>query len=266
MNRTLSSFLIPATASFLSGCNAGQPDVFERLSSGNAQIVDMTHALSADMPFWPNPNGNPFRHDTLRAHPDGAPMMAAYATPEHHGTHLDAPIHGGPGQASVDQLTASELFGPAVVIDVREHVAANPDYQLSAEDLRAWEAAHGAIPNGAIVLLRSGWDDRWTTSARYQNVDARGVMHFPGFSEDAARYLMNERRINGIGTDTPSVDHGPSRDFPVHGIVNGGGKYHLENVANVGRLPATGAFLIVAPIKIAGGSGGQVRIFGVLPE
>ena len=113
--------------------------------------------------------------------------------------------------------------------------------------------------------MRSGWSEKYGDADAYRNQDDDGRMHFPGFSEEAARFLIDERDIRGIGVDTLSVDPAGAESYPVHGIVNGAGKYHLENVAEVHRLPATGAFLIVAPIKIAGGSGGQVRIFAVVP-
>ncbi len=250
------------------GCGSEPPapaSALDRLDAGEATVVDMTYALSAEMPFWPRPGGNPFEHDTLSAHPDGAPSMAAFYTPEHHGTHLDAPVHGGQGLASVDRLTPEDLFGPAVVIDVSAAVRTDPDYAATMEDVSGWEARHGPVPGGSVVLLRTGWGDRWPDQSRYMEVDEAGQLHFPGFSPAAARFLVDERSVLGIGVDTPSVDPGAADGFPVHGIANGGGLYHLENVANLDRLPELGAYLIVAPIKIAGGSGGPVRIFGVLP-
>ena len=228
-------------------------------------IVDLTHAVSADAPFWPGPASSPFVHDTLSAHDDGAPSMAAYAVPEHFGTHFDAPVHGGMGLASVDRVPATELFGPAVVIDVSARAAADPDYAVSRADIEAWEADHGPIQPGAIVLMRSGWAQRWTEGDAYYNRGEDGRLHFPGFSSDAADFLVSERDIAGIGADTGSVDTGNAAGLPVHGIVNGSGRFHLENLADLGALPESGAYLIVAPIKIEGGSGGQVRVFAVIP-
>ncbi len=249
----------------LGACAGDQGDRLEELFSGNLEVLDLTHSLTASNTYWPNPNGNPFEHDTLSAHESGAPSMAAYSTPEHHGTHIDAPIHSAVGQPSVDRLTAGDLFGPATVIDVSEESAADADYLLSKEDLQEWEEAYGRLPAGTVVLMYTGWSRKWSDAEAYRNLDDEGRLHFPGFSEEAARFLVDERDIRGIGIDNMSVDRGLSRDFPVHRIVNGSGKYHLENVANVHLLPATGGYLIVAPIKIEGGSGGQVRIFAVLP-
>ena len=190
--------------------------------------------------------------------------MAAYAVPEHFGTHFDAPVHGGMGLPSVDLVPTSELFGPAVVIDVQDQARANEDYAVTADDVLAWEAEHGPIPAGSIVLMRSGWAERWTQGGAYYNRDDEGTLHFPGFGPDAARLLVEERDIAGIGVDTGSVDPGGTRGFPTHGIVNGSGRFHLENLADLSQLPESGAYLIVAPIKIEGGSGGQVRVFAVV--
>ena len=124
---------------------------------------------------------------------------------------------------------------------------------------------HGPLPQGAIILASTGWGKRWNDYTRYKNADERGNLHFPGYAFEAAEFLIRERKIRGLGIDTLSVDHGPSEDFKVHVISHGAGKYHLENVANLDKLPPKGAYLIVAPIKIEGGSGGQARIFAMIP-
>lgn len=142
---------------------------------------------------------------------------------------------------------------------------ADADYELTTEDVLEWEKAHGQLPEGAIVIMSTGWSRKYDDVVAYNNEDAEDRKHVPGFSEDVAKFLVTKRSIRGIGIDTLSVDPAGSTSYPVHGIVNGAGKYHLENVAELHRLPATGAFLIVAPIKIAGGSGGQVRIFALVP-
>lgn len=264
-------YVIPVVVVLLfvvSGCTQAeseQPDRFEQLFSGGLTVIDLTHALNTTGPYWPNDSGNPFKYDTLIAQPSGAPLMGAYSTPEHHGTHLDAPIHGGDHQPSVDDLTAADLFGPAAVIDVSAQSAADPDYLLTVDDVLVWEAQHGELPEGVIVLMYTGWSKKWPVGEAYANQDAEGRLHFPGFSPEVAQFLIDERDIRGIGIDNMSVDYGLSSDFAAHNIVNGNGKYHLENVANLHLLPPTGAYLIVAPIKIEGGSGGQVRIFAVIP-
>jgi kynurenine formamidase len=185
---------------------------------------------------------------------------------EHTGTHLDAPNHFVAGQVSVDKIPLKQLFGPAVVLDVRQKAASNADYQLSPSDIADFERAHGRIPDHAIVFMYSGWDERWNDYEKYKNADAKKVMHFPGFSGEAVKLLVEERNISGIGIDTLSVDYGMSTDFMVHHIAHGKGKFHLENVANLGSIPAVGAFVIVAPIKVEHGTGGPARIFALVKK
>jgi kynurenine formamidase len=183
---------------------------------------------------------------------------------EHYGTHLDAPIHFPPGKTPVDQIPPRQFFGMAVVFDVRLEGAADADYVLPAARIDEWEERHGQIPEGAIALLRTGWASRWPDAKTYRNQDKAGRMHFPGFSVEAVERLI-ERKVSGIGSDTISVDCGASEDFPVHHLALGAGLYHLENLADLSELPEKGAFLIVAPIKLEGGSGGPVRVFALLP-
>jgi kynurenine formamidase len=173
----------------------------EQLFAGEVEVLDLTHALSAGGSFWSSWNSNPFTHDTLAAHPDGSPSMAAYSTPEHNGTHLDAPVHFAAGGRSVDQLTSDDLWGPAVVIDISNRAGANPDALLNVEDIEAWEVEHGPMPDRAIVLLNTGWATKWNDLEAYQNRDADGQMHFPGYSDVAARFLVEQRNIRGIGID-----------------------------------------------------------------
>ncbi len=266
-----SSRLVLALLLGVAACSQPSPEAtssvqspLEALLQGRVEMVDLTHALSSEAPFWPSPGGNPFEHTILAAHDSGRAAMAAYATPEHFGTHLDAPTHSRDGQPTVDELTAAQLFGPAVVIDVGEAVVSNADYALTLQDVLDWEQRHGEIPPGAVVLMATGWASRWPDQAAYANQDAEGAMHFPGFGAEAAAFLVRDRAIRGIGVDTFSVDPATG-GFAVHGIVNGAGGYHLESLASLQGLPPTGAFLIVAPIKIAGGSGGQVRVFALVP-
>ncbi|MCH7825432.1 MAG: cyclase family protein [Acidobacteria bacterium] len=242
--------------------SAAAPTIKE-MFAGGVEIIDLTHSLSPSAVAWGATS--PFEYEAIRTQPSGAVSMGAYSTPEHHGTHLDAPIHGGDNLPTVDELTPNDLFGPAAVIDVSAQSAADPDYAVTRQDILDWEERNGELPVGAIVLMYSGWSEKYDDADAYRNPDDDGRMHFPGFSEAAARFLIEERNIRGIGVDTLSVDPGAARGFAAHGVVNGNGKFHLENVANVHLLPQAGAYLIVAPIKIEGGSGGQVRIFAVIP-
>jgi kynurenine formamidase len=168
----------------------------------------------------------------------------------------------------LDQIPVSHLTGPAVVIDVRPQCEANSDYELTVQDLLAWESQRGRIPDGAIVLMLSGWGSRWPNAQRYLGTetpnDAR-TFHFPGFSREAAEFLVSQRAVRGAGIDTASIDPGRSRDFLAHRAFNGADVYALENVAALDQLPPQGATLYALPMKIKGGTGGPVRIIAQLP-
>lgn len=233
------------------------------------KIVDLTHALDESTIAWPTTR--PFHREQTAWGVTSAGYWYAsgdVVTSEHAGTHIDAPIHFAQGQTSVDDIALDRLIGPAVVVDVRVACAQQSDYRLTVEDLRSWELQYGRIPDGAIVLMHTGWDRFWPDANKYLGsatpLDTT-TLHFPGFSLEAAEFLVRERRVDGIGIDTASIDHGQSREFTVHQAINGAGKYGLENIAYLDRLPASGATLIALPMKIKGGSGGPVRIVAILP-
>lgn len=237
----------------------------EQLSNGQARFVDLGHSLNAQNAYWPGDDYVPFQLKTIATIEKDGVLSKLMTLPEHLGTHLDAPNHFVEGQPSVDRLTPEQLNGPGVVIDVEPAVEADPDFLLSAEYIRTWESEHGAIPDGAIVFLHTGWGKYWSNYTRYKNADVRGKLHFPGFSKEAAEYLVEKRKVRGIGIDTLSIDRGISTEFEVHKVVNGAGRYGLENVAELDRLPARGFHVIVAPMKIENGSGGPARITAILP-
>lgn len=161
-------------------------------------------------------------------------------------------------------------MGPAVVIDVSEAAAADADHQISVEDLESWEAEHGAIPDDAIVLFHTGFGAFWPDRERYMGTDERGAdavadLHFPGLHPDAARWLLENRDVDAVGIDTPSIDHGQSQLFEAHRILAGENLPAFENVANLDQLPVTGSVVVALPMKIEGGSGGPLRIVAFLP-
>jgi kynurenine formamidase len=233
------------------------------------KLIDLTYPFDSTTLYW-SPEES-FRVEIVaRGRSEAGYWYASnrICASEHGGTHLDAPIHFGEGRWSSEQIPIDRLVGPACVIDVRAACAKDPDYRLTAEDLRAWERLNGRIPNGAIVLMRSGWGARWPDRKRYFGAGRAGdteSYHFPGFSREAAEFLTRERRIDAVGLDTPSLDHGPSRDFIAHQTFAAANIPGLENVASLERLPATGATLIALPIKIGGGTGGPARIVAFLP-
>jgi kynurenine formamidase len=245
---------------------AGNASAFQELakiSSGQTQVVDMTYAISDKLPTWPG-DEHAFEAKTVATPQKDGYFARSFWMLEHFGTHMDAPAHFPPGKEFLDQIPVAHFFGPAVVIDVRQESAKDSDYRLTPARVEQWESAHGKIPAGAIALLRTGWASRWPNQARYRNTDAKGVMHFPGYSVESAKLLMS-RGVVGLGIDTLSIDYGPSKNFEVHHVDLPAGLFNLENVANLDRLPESGAFLIAAPIKLEGGSGGPVHIFGILP-
>jgi len=179
-------------------------------------------------------------------------------------TRIDAPAHFSRSLWTVDQIPTERLLAPLVVLDVRANTANHPDYQILVDDIAKWEQVHNQIPLGSVVIARTGWDSRWKSLKDYRNADPKGTMHFPGFSPDAAKFLVEGRNALGLGIDTMSVDHGPSKDFPVHQYTLAHSVYQLENVANLDRAPATGGTVIVAPAKLENGSGGPVRILALV--
>jgi kynurenine formamidase len=236
----------------------------EQLCSGELRIVDLTYVLNDTSPYWPGENYEPFTLKTIATIEKNGVLSKAFYCPEHLGTHLDAPNHFEKNQPAVHEIKAENLFAPGVVIDIAAAAEANADYRLTVADVTDWEKKNGAIPSGAVVLLHTGWGRHWTNYPRYKNQDATGKMHFPGYSAEAARLLVDERKVKGLGIDTLSIDYGLSRDFIVHHIVNGAGRYGLENLAHLDTLPPRGFYLTVAPIKIESGSGGPARVFAVL--
>jgi kynurenine formamidase len=234
-----------------------------------SKLVDLSYSFGSETIYWPTAKGF-----TLEVVAQG-PTKAGYwyeannlCTAEHGGTHMDAPAHFAEGKATAEMVPLGAGIGPLVRIDVRAFADADPDYRLRVSDVTTWEAEHGRIPEGAIVVMYSGWGSRWPDRKRYLGTDVPGDtanLHFPGFSQEAAEFLVQKRDVDAIGVDTPSIDHGPSQDFIVHRIINGANKPGFENLANLNRIPPSGATLIALPMKIAGGSGGPLRAIAVLP-
>jgi kynurenine formamidase len=238
--------------------------LLEEIATGKTRVIDLSYALSDKLVPWPG-DAKAFEAKVNATVEKNGYFTRSFWMLEHYGTHMDAPAHFPPGTTTIDKIPVERFFGPAVILDVRNEADGDPDYQLTVKRIEAWEAQHGKIPAGAIVLLRTGWASRWPDVVRYRNQDANGKMHFPGFSVGAAKVLL-ERKVSGLGCDTLSIDPGNSPDFPVHHLVLGANVYQLENLTDLKELPESGAFLIAAPIKLEGGSGGPVRVFGLIAE
>jgi kynurenine formamidase len=236
------------------------------LQQGRVKTIDLTYALDDHSPFWPEGSPtSPFHASVAATYEHDGYFARNVQFPEHIGTHMDAPLHFDPKGKSVDQIAAADLLLSVVVVDISAAVRSNPDYRLSLQDLQSWEKTHGTIPSGRAVLVRTGWGSRWPSQSKYMNQDSKGVMHFPGLSLEAAHYLLDHAHPKAIGIDTASIDYGPSQNFEVHHVTMHAGLYHLENLANLEQLPATGAVLIALPIKLRGGSGGPARVVALVP-
>jgi kynurenine formamidase len=233
-----------------------------------SKLMDLTHTFNEKTIHWPTEEPFRWQKGAWGQSAGGYWYASArFASSEHLGTHVDSPIHFGEKQATTDSLPLTRLIGPAVVIDIAQSSAANRDYRMTTADVATWEKVNGRIPAGAIVIVRTGWAALWPDRTRYMGTAVAGDvrnLHFPGVSPEAAKLLVS-RRIDGIGIDTASLDHGPSSTFEAHRILNGAGIYGLENLANLDRLPPSGATLIALPMKIGGGTGGPVRVIAILP-
>lgn len=233
--------------------------------------IDLTHDFSTNTLYWPT--AKPFALEVeFHAHTDKGYFYAAnrYSASEHGGTHVDAPIHFAEGRKTLDQLGVEQLIGAAVVVDVSDKAQKDADYQVGVADIKDWEKKHGKIPEGAILLLNTGFARGWPDAKKYLGTEERGPeavpkLHFPGLHPDAARWLVTERTIKAVGLDTASIDYGQSTLFESHCILFDKNVPAFENVAALDQLPATGAYVIALPMKIKGGSGGPLRIVAWLP-
>jgi len=235
-------------------------------------LVDLSHDYSDQTVFWPT--ADPFKLEKVA---DGVTPQGYYyaannfATSEHGGTHIDAPVHFAKGHRSVDQIPLDQLMGDAIVVDVTAACATQPDYRVTTDDFTAWERTNGQIPDGAIVLLRTGYARFWPDAATYlgtaeHGADAVAKLHFPGLHPDAAKWLAESRRIKAIGLDTASIDYGQSALFESHRILYERDIPAFENLAALDRVPVKGAVIVALPMKIKGGSGAPLRAVAIVPS
>ena len=267
-------------AVLLAGCGVADegpgapaiPQAVDARGFAAGRWVDLTHAFGPETIYWPTERGFVLEQEFAGPNPKGYYYAAnRIATAEHGGTHLDAPRHFAAGRPTADQLDPARLVGEAVVIDVADRCAADPVYEITPDDLVAWERAHGRQLVDVIVLLKTGWAAKWPDREAYLGTAATGPeavarLRFPGLAPDAARWLVEQRRIRAIGIDTASIDHGPSTHFGAHVVLCQAEVPIFENVADLTALPAAGAFVAALPMKIAGGSGGPLRIVARLPD
>lgn len=230
---------------------------------GFSDVVDLSHPISEEMPLWP---GDPAtRVQTVADLSGDGYFLRSVTFGEHSGTHMNAPCSFHEDGAGIDEYGPGDLIREAVVIDVRQQAAANPDYAFGLRDLDQWERQHGEVPDRSVVLLSTGWDRYWNDPERFLGFDEGGSPHFPGFSGEATGFLLDERRIGGVGIDTHGVDPGQDRNYTTNRRVLAQPRIVLENLTNLDRLPATGSTIVIAPLKLKGGSGSPVTVFGLIP-
>lgn len=269
------SVLVPTIAWVAAGCASapeepGLAEVYAVLEGKT--FVDLTHAFEPGIPRWP---GFPDEvRETIYGYERGEGTMGHgfFAERFSHvgqwGTHVDPPAHFVEGGRTVDEIDVKEMILPLVVLDVHEKAARDPDYTITMEDVRAWEAAHGPIPEGAFVAMRTDWSRRWPDAAAMRNEDARGVAHYPGWSLEVLRYLYEDRRITASGHETTDTDPGVATsrgDYALETYILRAGHYQIELLAHLDRVPACGALAVVSFPKPKGGSGFPARVFAILP-
>ncbi len=235
-----------------------------------SQIVDLTHSFGPDTIVWPTEQD--FKLVVL--HAEDTPSGYYYASnrlemAEHGGTHIDAPIHFSRGKQTLDQIPVERFVGTGIRIDVTEQCARDRDYQVTTQDVWRWESRYGRIPEGAIVLLDTGFSRLWPARKDYLGTELRGqegvqALHFPGLHPEAAAWLVRERRVKAVGIDTASIDFGQSTKFETHVALLSQNVPVFENLAKLHDLPHRGFDVIALPMKIAGGTGGPLRIIAVI--
>ena len=258
-----------ATAAAQTAVDADAAGLVQVFAAG--EWIDLTHAFDGGTIYWPTEKG--FRFEAGANGPTAKGYYYAanrFATAEHGGTHLDAPRHFSADGHTADAIEPARLVGEGVVVDVTAACAADEVYEVTIDDLMAWEREHGRQLVDVILLLRTGWSARWPDRGRYLGTTAMGPdavaqLRFPGLAPDAAAWLVDHRRVRAVGIDTASIDHGPSTRFGSHVALCGGNIPVFENVAGLDRVPSQGAFVAALPMKIAGGSGGPLRILARLP-
>jgi kynurenine formamidase len=267
-----------AVVAGLAGLGAGQLDELgaqgrqgdDAVDLAEARSVDLSHAFNSRTIYWPT--AQKFKlTEVADGETEGGWHYSAnnFEGAEHGGTHLDAPIHFSADGNTADKVPLRKVIGAAVTVDVRAKANADADYLITPADLEAFEAANGRIARNTIVLLRTGWSSRWPDARRYLGTAERGEdavpnLHFPGLSEEAAEWLVEQRSIKAVGIDTASIDRGQSTDFRAHRVLAAAQVPVFENVTNLNRVPKEGFHVAALPMKIEGGSGGPLRTIAII--
>ncbi len=252
------------------GCASDHPRT--HMSWEQSRIVDLTHSFGSDTVVWPTEQD----FKLIVQHAEDTPGGYYYASnrmemPEHGGTHIDAPIHFSRGKQTLDQIPIDRMVGAGIRIDVTEQCARDRDYRVTIADFERWEAEHGRVQSGAIVLLNTGYARFWPNRKDYLGTELRGqegvrALHFPGLHPEAAAWLVRERQVKAVGIDTASIDYGQSTKFETHVALLSQNVPVFENLAELQSLPDRSFEVIALPMKIAGGTGGPLRVIAVIPR
>lgn len=227
------------------------------------RVIHLSHVIDIDIPQW---SGDPtVEFETVAELNNDGYYLRRFSLGEHSATHINAPNSFHSSALGIDQYPAQSLVVPAVVINICQATAVNPDYALTIADVLAWEEEYGEISPGCVVILNTGWEKKWLDKSAFLNHDAQGIAHFPGFGSDATQFLLNERQIAGVGIDTHGVDPGQDNSFAINRLVLEQPRIVLENLTNLDQLPPKGTTLAIAPLRLRGGSGSPVGVLALVP-
>lgn len=259
--------LILAFAGAVSAAERGESDLAKAWQIiRNKQFVDLTHSFGPGIPHWKGFADE--KREILYTYKKDGFLVHLYSHVGQWGTHVDPPGHFFEGKRTVDQIDLKEMIMPLVVLDIHENVAKNPDYTVTLEDVKAWEAKYGKIPAGAFVALRTDWSKRWPSNAAMANKDENGISHYPGWSKDVLKYLYEDCKITASGHETTDTDPGLATskdDYSLEAYILNQNHYQIELMANLDKVPEYGALIVATFPKPKDGSGFPARVFAILP-
>lgn len=265
---TLSSCMSPPTPGDdarpnITSRTAAEPPSPVQQTISFTRVVDLSHVIDTNIPLWPG--DPPVEITPVATFENEGYFLRKFSIGEHSGTHMNAPNSFWPNGVGIDAYAPSSLVVPAVVIDVRAKTANDPDYAFSKKDLFAWESVHGQVPAGSLVLLYTGWQEKWTSPVAFFNQDAGGGLHFPGFAGPTTRFLLDHRGIAGAGIDTHGVDPGQDESYATNTQVLENNGIVLECLTNLDQLPPTGATLVLGVLRLKDGSGSPLSVMAFVP-
>jgi kynurenine formamidase len=229
---------------------------------GFSKVVYLSHVIDVGGPVFPG--DPPVEVEPIATIERDGYYLQSLTVGEQSGTHWAAPVHFHAGQAAADELDPGDFFHPAAVLDVRV-AAHDPDFSLGVAEIRKWEAAFGPIPPGSAVIIWTGFEDRWDDPAAYLNADSAGRLHYPGFSAEATRWLIEHRSVSVLGIDTMGIDPGADTSFAANELLLQEHRLHLENLCGLNQMPPAGGWIIIGGLRIRAGSGSPATVFGLIP-